>query len=345
MDVSVITADRILAGKRADRATLLHAFDNLNLAWNDNFLEQDGGTPGPAGSVTHISPKTSTRSRDISILIVAIFLALAIGIRSQSAEPRGWRNDLNDALAKANAFNTAAQYQRALEELQPALLMARQHEAAGHLASALQLQGELHTVNGAYSLANQSFSEAILLRELTSKKDCVIQLELALADVLLRQNESELSETHVRRALQLSLDLHNTTGIAMANRDLALLLLARDQGYRARESMNESLKMVVYCPDPALKMDIRASSAELLLAEGKINQARATLNECLAYWKEHQQPRWTALMKLKLARVEIAAQQSGAAQMLLFDALAMFKEVGDTPRTTECKNLLDRLSG
>ena len=80
----------------------------------------------------------------------------------------------------------------------------------------------------------------------------------------------------------------------------------------AGRHFEQSLALLKRDPDPAMVTDVRAMQGMLMLNRGQVRDARARLQECLAFWSAQKHPRWVALCELQLGLIEERAENRAA---------------------------------
>lgn len=356
------TTDRILSRQGVDRSSLLIAFKNVGLDWDDAFCEsaragepaQGPGEevlPAAVESIPALTSHETSRRRVWPVWAVAALLLVAVLYLPASSAVEKWRFGQRRAAAlqefqaesvAAQREYDAARFEPAKAHAERARRLAMEWQFAYDLATITCIDGYIAAGQGKLREAKQLFTRAMNLRQ-SIDQDTSLILE-ALADVETRLGEFDEAERHLQQSLAGARKGGNRTAATMALRNLGSLEFQRGRLAEASRYFDEAL--ATFPGDPAnkdMETDIAARKALVLGRQGRHDEARSALERCLRYWQAKAHPRWIARTSFQIATVDRAAGRIEEARRRLDDARTAFRNVGDTAGVAECEEELRAL--
>lgn len=365
MGVSVVTGDRILGGKGVDRSSLMHAFVKLGLKWEDSYcfpVDADApavsppertpeSVPGPESDV----PSNVEQGRApkwfplVAVATVGFAAMVVLSSVARPAQPApvedetvAARRQLTDLTRRGDLRFHAGDYAAAAELLNRAVQLARDHGVPGELATALRFQGDLQGWRGDYRDARTSYEESLSLWNALKKSQCLPPVNEALGDVATRMGDFTAAQKFLTDSLEGFRSENDLPGMAMAERNLGTLSYKQGRLEEADRWLQSALSRIKGQNKPDMETDIRGRQALVMGRRGRFDQARKTLEECLAYWTAKKHPRWIAVTKLQLGTIEEMAGDQPRSKKLLAEAEAEFEALGDRGGAAEAHSLLSQ---
>lgn len=347
LGVSLATSIRILKGQGVDRPTLATAFKSVGLTWDDAYCELDSQAPGvesppePSPPAPSLQRPPQRRRLDwrLAVVTVAVLLLLPFSLSGGSGEP-DWYHAYSESVAMAEKAYHAADYQTARIHAQKAIDLARRHEAAGQMAEASRLAGDMAGASGDLEAAKTYYSDAITFRKSLGNMESLPSLREALGGVEIKLGQYAEARRNLMDSLEGFQSRNDQAGIAMACRGLGTL--AHQQGLldESEEWFERSLSALDKDKEPGIVADVKARRALVLRDWGRLAEAKEILATCMAYWTSEQHPRWIARTRLQLATVERLAGNSAEAHEMLAKSRDEFANLGDSAGVAECQEWL-----
>jgi len=350
LGVSVATAARILAREGVDRATLSHAFKMVGLTWDDSYCEPVTSEPDaavrPAREQPIRRPLSPLWGRTLIVGSLTSALILATGQQSIFARhPAGdaWRPAFHKALADGTASYHRGDYASAELQLGRAIEMAREHEAARYLSSAIRMAADLSSAQGDLEEAKERYVDALSLRRAFEDDPARPAILEALGALEARTGEYPPAQAHLDESHAGFRKAGDPVGVAMAKRNLGTLAFLQGDYALAQTWFASSLEAVSGRNKPDIETDVRARQALVLRDTGSLAQARSELEACLDYWMSREHPRWIAVTEFQLGTVEVRDRRTEAARSMLRRSLEGFRKVGDKAGAAEASQWLHEL--
>lgn len=350
LDVSVVTAHRIVTGRGVDRTSLLIAFKKLNLEWRECFCEY----ARPEQEVQHaiVSP-TPTKSQagkpnHFWVAVAAVTIAcitLFAWNRGDKVPAALLQEKTHDQLAQdlvdqaTNEYNVG-QYEAARQHVREAASRARILKNAPILANAEVIDGHIALVRGDYSWADHCYTEALQLRQALHQRVNVPPLLMSIGNVEAAKGELAQAKSHLLQSLREFKDLNDEPGIVLVCRDLGSVAAQSGQRAEAHRWFSEALQKVKAMDKPELVADIQARRSELLRDEHRFTEARAILDEVYRFWLKRRHARWIAKTLFQRGALETVAGNHREAESLFLKSEALYQQVGDKPGVGNCQTWL-----
>lgn len=354
LDVSIVTAHRILSREGVDRATLRIAFNHIGLEWQDSYCEFIVPQPerksrekvGPSNSPTMVSsePVWKTRFSAYAAVVVILAVSIALQVRLTDSPGPAWGAIFAPTMEEATKQYNEGHYPEASRLVGQAIDLARAHQAASHLASALRLSGDIAAATGSYELARNRYQEALVFRRTLKQTSMLAPILEAQATVEIRMGMLAEASVHLEECLSKFRAERNPVGVAMACRTLGMLHIQRGDSKQAATWIRAGLSELKGLHQPELVADLGAELALVKRDQGNLNEARRELQACLSYWITRAHRRWIARTQLQLATVEAKALNFRECDSLLRQSQGSFRAVGDMGSLSECTALRKQLS-
>lgn len=352
LGVSVATAQRILGGERADRATLMLAFKRLGIPWDESFCrppEAPGLADEPCDSVTPqpLVPTTQSKRRPIGPLLIVASLGLSLvaalvrwPVSSSDSDP--WRDRFNESLSAGTTQYQLGNYGAARPLLNGAVLLARQHGSAGSMASAIRMLADVDFAEGRLESAKSRYEQAIELWSLFGKEAAIPAVFEGLGTLKARMGALSDARKDLDRCLRGFATNGDVPGVAMACRDLGWVEYLGGRLDAAKSWYDAALRALELQGKPDIEVDVRGRYALVVAGQGRFAEARRQLRGCLEYWRLRRHPRWVAQTQYQMAMVDASAGRWSDARRLLADGRRGFAAVGDPLGVADCDRLLAR---
>jgi len=330
LGVSIATAERLLAGRAVDRATVTLTFRNLSIAWEERYLVPE---PSPAMPVEVVEIPRVSRRILVAGIGVGIVLAAVAGVSwflmARQAALRNWDYDCNALLVEGNSLYHQGRFKEAADDVNQAISMARAHDAAASLSTSLRLAGDLAAAHGSFAEAKEHYQQALSLRQAMRQDACKPPILEAIGTLDTELGEYGEAQRNLTESLASYDAFKDPVGVAMAERDLGTVAFDQGRTAVADSWFHSSLRDVSGLGKPDIETDVKGRIALVLLNERRVDEARETLRSCLQYWTARRHPRWIALTEYQLGTVEAAAHHFGVARRLLAQSESGFRTVGD----------------
>ncbi len=355
LDVSVVTAQRILSGQGVDRGSLKAAFDSLGVPWKESYCEYghqpavaDLGIkdlPRLAVPITSAQPIAAARKTHLpwigicaglaaSMAVVPLFVTRPQTATTASAKTRDTL--VQDLVDKATAHYNSGEYELARKEIAAAETDARALKNAPILGNALIIDGQLEVVRGDYYRARTLYSQAIELRRTMEQPANIPPLLESLADVELHQGLLQDARQHLLECKDGYEHERDMTGVALTERDLGSLATESGNLDEAGQWFLSALGRISDTDKPEIVMDIRARQALVLRYQGRFEEARSILVRTYTLWKRRHHTRWIAESLFERATVESVAGNDELASNLFQRSKILYEQVGDKPGMSKC---------
>ena len=320
LGVSVVTSERILSGKGVDRSTLAAAFKNLGLPWDEAYCERlntdrdrdEAQSPGrvdaleptlasepvtnrsAAGVILPVNSRRRSPKRYFVLGASLLCLVAAAGWRMttlSNARSSRWIYECNVAFDDGLERFHQGDYKAAKARLKVVIEIAKKHDSASRLSSALSLSGDLAAAEGSLREARDHYRDALGLRNALKEDREKIALWEALGDVETRLGEYVSAEESLNQSLHAYERAGDRVGVAMVSRDLGTLAYRRWDPDAAFRWFQASLDAVKGKSKPDIEADVRGRKALVMLKQGQLDEAREDLRDCLHYWTTKKHPR------------------------------------------------------
>lgn len=356
LGVSLGTADRIMKQQGVDRSTLSLTFKKLGLTWDDRFCElvsRGKGEPEEP-SADHSSAtltRTPFRQRPWrrALLAVGGVLALVLAVAltqpptPESKESIRHSGFLENLTAAEQAYHKA-DYAAARYHLAQVLTFVEENPKAPELSLALRLAGDVASSEGKYTEALNSYRDALVIRRRTNRQPNTIPPLLeAIGDTELKLQNYESATGYFSECLQGYKSMGDLGGQAMALRGLGSAAAGLGNVAEAKRRFNEGLAVIEGQDSAAMAADIRARLALVLRDEGRLDEAKTMLANCLDYWQEAGHKRWIAKTRYELGTVEYLLGRANVAMMMLSQSRADYESLGDEGGVDACQTWLSRV--
>lgn len=368
MDVSIVTAKKILAGTPVDRATLAHAFRALGLEWRESYVERSGhehepesleadgsesvGTDAPPDLATSIQPAASPEAtpRRLSPLLVAVLVGIvllavigATNFWPNRQGPPPWAKEYDAIVFRALDHYHAARYAESRVDVDRALALARYYDTYRHVPLAMKIAGDLLVVQGRLEEGLRDYEAARVVHQRMGAPPWP-ELHEAIGLAQVRLGRFAEAERNLRTCLDQYRREYDEVGIALAYRNLGALESARGSFVEADGWFAKSLAEAKRLKKPDIVMDVQGRRGMMLLKQGHPLEARTLLRECLDYWIGKNHRRWIATSEMRLAQTEVQLGLSASALARFQRSRKTFIDIGDRPRVTEVEDYLRQLS-
>ena len=351
LGIAIATSDRILSGQGVDRATILHAFKNLGLGWDESYLEsehliikdlpetvQDLKTRVDSNTVFLKTSNVWDRRHKYFVaggLCIVLLLPIATFFHFKTRI----RKADEAFLAGTKAYHSG-DYQVAKKSLSTTRESAFAEDSASELASTLRLAGDLAMVEGHFSDAKEKFLAILLIRRNLRQPQTFPAIYDAIGDAETQLGQYELAEKSLGLALKGYEKQNDMTGIAMVSREFGTLYMQTNRLDLADLWFLKSLNAIRGQSKPDIEMDVRGRRAWIFSKNGDFRTALQDLDVCLKYWTGKQHVRWVAQTKLQIGGIKFLQGHTTSANVLLRESAKGFEEVGDKAGMAKVKNLL-----
>jgi tetratricopeptide (TPR) repeat protein len=344
LDVSIVTARRILLRKGVDRSSLVAAFAALDLEWRDSYCESlspvEQETPAAAQPIENVKSARS-RAGFWVFLIPSVAAATLIGVRLTVPKNQG-EDRLDYLTRRATEEYNSCRYEKANEDIEEAEKIARLAEDAPRLASAEIIHGQILTVVGDLGTSRSCYLEAISLRRAMHETRSLPPLYENLGLVEAEGGLSTLAREHFELALRGYSESKDPVGEALILRDLGGLALKLSDTNRADAFLSQALRRVSGQSKPDIETDILAQIALVRRDQHRFSEARSLLRQALLYWQDRHHARWVATTMFQMGTVEFSAGNPVAGFKLLRTSRSTYGQVGDLPGVRECDAWLSK---
>ncbi|MCW5941825.1 MAG: hypothetical protein KIS66_06320 [Fimbriimonadaceae bacterium] len=365
LGVSVPTANRILAGKGVDRATLVHAFSELGLPWKDEYCSlcrdeeeadwkssQQQDQRSQEAAPTQANPLHSGRRRlfvaaALGLMLVGLFWSLQSPVRVYLRDQRAHdlESDFIISLQQGTRAYHEARYTQARAFIERAIQRAQDLSSADKLSLALRMAGDIEAACGDLRRGLGLLQTAAELRELLHDEVHLPAIYEAMGELNTRSGNPRSAEAILLRARDGYTKMGDLNGVAACERDLGSALHAQGKLSEARKWFGAAMKKAQAHGATDLLVDITARNALVDRDLKKWSDAETTLESCLAHWKARGHKRWIAETEMQLATVKLAESKRGEGKGLLDDSYRNFTAVGDTYGASKCLSLLGTEQG
>jgi len=350
LGLSIGTAERILRGEGVDRPSLLIAFQTIGLQWkeefrsdyqeNSEFAEVHGAPMTEFAYTPHGIPIRS------QLGIACVAFAVLIGIfwmLPRFGQTVSWVQRYDELILSGTAAYNHAKYERASQDFNAALEIARNHDAAQHLSDVLRMLGDVAAAQGSLKLAKQRYSEALTIRQILRHTFIEPAILEALGSVEARMGEYSEAENHLTRCLEGYTARKDGTGIAMAYRSLGSLAVRQKEYDQARRLFQAGLTTLSGLNKPDLKADILGQLAVIERDLGHYSKALEMLDRCLRHWQSINHPRWIAATQLNIATVEYLSGNLEEGIQLMTQSKTAYNDLGDAAGVAEADTWLKKM--
>jgi len=353
MGVSGPTSDRILAGKGVDRPSLVQVFKSLGMPWDDAFCEWAEVTEIPnsmaelslaqSSSPDIQSLSASQRTVRVALVVVTtILVSFAFAIMSKRND-MNWTIEYDRELSTATNFYAKGAYGVSEAHLTRAMQISEEHETSRNLEAALKLRGDISAARGRLVAASDYYKAALRYREL-KKRPTWGPLHETLGTVQVRLKQFDQSKVNLDLAIDAFTKSREPNGIAEVLRDRGCLSAAMSHPKEALDWFAKSLQILSTQNAQEMVMDVRGERAMVFIDLGRVNEARKELQVCFEYWTKLGQPRWTALLEMRLGLAEAELDRKADAVRRISHAREVFAKVGDEARVSEADGHLSTLA-
>lgn len=338
LGVSPRTLDKILAGERVDRSTLLVAFKAVELDFDEELC-----LPQDFQETDNKSPDKTQRNLWLSgfVLVVATSVLVYVFVLNNKPNRDSWSSHFEAALTTGTNEYHRGNYVIAEQKIVEAEELARSHRDAGHMASALRMRADISILRGELLQAEEQLLEALSLRKSLRNNGNNAGLHQALGDVYIRQDKLLLAKKHLGLALDDFSKLEDTTGIAMVRADLSTLAVESGDGVGALNQILIAEATAKTTENLDILTDIRGRKAMAMIEMGRVADARSLLAQCMEYWSKKKHERWIALTLFQCGKLESSVLNHHRAMEYFSASLAMYQATGDIYRQREVKNELE----
>lgn len=364
LGASVATVEKILSGEGVDRSTLALAFKRVGLDWDDSCCasvheepkvpDQPEATPEPAcealaeppflaASEAKIERRGWRRGYALGGILVASTAATIcwtlVSPRASTPAP-SWMVEHNIALDDGMARFHRADYAGARRALARATALARDHDSAAYLSSALRLAGDIEAAEGNLTVARDRYRSALDIRTVIGQEEVRPAIFEALGVVQTRLGDLKGAEKSLMESLSGYRGAKDPVGVALASRDLGTLAVRTDDLDSAERWFQASLDSVGGLGKPDIVADVDGERALLALRRGRAHEARDAFLRCLDYWTAKGHARWVAVCELRLGLAESALGRRATALAMMRRSKAGFEKVGDRAGISDAANRL-----
>lgn len=343
LGVSPKTLFRILGREFVDRPVLVETFRacDLTLELSDIQPEAELARATEAPEEPHFEPAPVDPNRSAKRIWLLTAVACILGIAIVAWSPRSEKKP-PDTVLKFSGVTSAqlliasglesyhkADYDRALNSAQLAILQASEAKNEVEHASALHLRGKVLEAQGELERAERDHLDSLIMRHKQNPNLLLPGLYLDLGVLQLRRGKLNEAKQSLTRSRDENVALGDETGEALALQEIGSLQIALGQYSLARRDLNKALSLVQSKNKPDIEQDIHARIGDLTLAENDPNTAATIYRKCLSYWTEKKHPRWIASSKLRLARALKLNGETESAKKIAAEALEGYSACND----------------
>lgn len=334
LDVSAVTARKLLGGEGVDRSTIQLAFTRLGLEWKESYCEYVSAPPPKT-----VQARPGSALKPWAWAWTAPALASCVLFGWWAATPHLTEEDrARDLIQSASTKFQIGEYREARKEVREAVVLARKNKNAPLVANGEYLEGQLATLLGDYDRAIACYEDTIKIRQ--GLHDQVLPVYLSMAEVEVRLGRLEQAKAHVAVALRGFERYRDAVGVATAARDMgSVLAVARDLD-GAERSFERALQMLSPLDKPEMVADIQGRQALVRRDRRQFAEARTLSDKALNFWRARGHKRWIARCLLDRGTIELAAHNFGPARDLLGESASLYRSVGDIPGQRECESWL-----
>ena len=310
LGLSISTTERVLKCQGVDRATLILAYRNLGLAWQESFVQAE--EPEAPLEVNQkpvtVAPAWWSRLLTRPIMLAAAAVAMVLVVwpltLSGRAEARnGPEYRATIELLDGSAAFHKGDYALAETKVNQSIETARYFKDPGSLAASLRMAGDIAAARGDFETARMRYSSSLVLRQVLKDRHCLPALYEALGDLETRTGDLDKAEGYLKKSLDMFTEFKDPVGVAMAARDLGTVAYLRSDMVHADEWFQKSADALAGQNKPDLETDVAARRALVSAQRGRIEVAQSALNKALDHWQAQKHTRWVAETKLQLATV------------------------------------------
>lgn len=350
LGVSEGTVPKIFQNSGVDRPTLIHAFSQLGLDWQENFIlvedqEEAIEVEEPPEAIEPV-PSQSPRRVFALASLAAIFALVAIWLyitRPGAPSTTEWVRDFNPLLERGTKEYRDGAYDAAERDLTAAVELARSRVAPTYLSCALHVLGDLQSARGRLEEAETTLTRARGIREAFEEDRFMPAILCSLGEVQHRIGNLRASRESFERANSGYQNFADRPGMAMALRGLGTVARKERKFDEAFGHFASALKSLegLRDQDPMVD-DIIARRALVYRDLGDFARARKDVEACLANWRQRGHRRWVAETEFQLATIEGLAGNSQNAVKLLTSCNEAFRQVGDRANEADSAKWLER---
>lgn len=352
LDISEGTVSRLFQNSGVDRPTLIHAFKNVGLDWNERYLLiEEHQEPRPTESIEKTAPippmPAPSQKRTILFAgLAALFAVIAFWSYISRPGPGStaeWINEFNPLLERGTAEYQAGDYDVAERDLRRAVELARREVEASRLSCAQHVLGDLLSARGRLQESLTTLEEACGLRRYFRNDRFLPAIQCSLGETQHRLGKLSESRKSFESALAGFKRFGEPAGVAMAYRGLGTVARKERKFDEAFDHFARALENLNGLKDQAPMVDDIVARRALVYRDlGDFKRARQDILVCLARWRERGHKRWIAETEFQLATIEGLDGNNQVAVKLLTSCNETFREVGDRANEADSAQWLAR---
>jgi len=343
LEVSVVTARKILGCEGVDRSTLTHAFKKLGVTWKESYCEFVVQiAPSACVAIEKTPPNTrppffQTYLFDAILIFIFVLPWLLIRVFTISDLQYG------EIMVKAGFdLYMKGDYKAARNHQEVAKRIGVDWANFYLMRATCTLEAHLDVVNGNYASANELYLRVIHYNGDLHDPQNLPAGYMDLAEVETLQGHLDQARSHLDQSIVGFMKLGDKTGVALVERDIGTVLTQQHKLDEADEWLGLALHDASALGKPDIVEDVRGRQAIVLREQKHFDAARTILGQTLAYWDNQNHRRWTARSLLDLGTVEVAAGNDVIAKRLLTKAKSIYSDVGGYPGIQECEQWLSK---
>ena len=345
LGVSRATAERILIREGVDRPSLAIAFKNVGLAWDDAFCEIPAFEVPLEVETSQITPEPRRQPKGLVVgLSIAILGAIAsYALNTQLAPVEvPWKVTANNHRKLAGEAYHRGDFNLAREEIGKSLKLAQANESMSYLAESLRVVGDLALASGDVNAAREHFEFALRLRKEINQPVMLPALWEALGNVEIQAKNLGVAREYMMLCLIGFQHQKELVGIAMGCRGLGTVAHLSGDRPQARQWFEKGLIALKGLNQQDMATDIKARLALLDRDDGRLEEAKRTLQGCLEYWRSKNHERWVATTQFQLGTVGWLEGDRRLAAALLQESKSTYSRLGDRFGEQECNRWLSK---
>ena len=335
MGVSPVTADRILNGERVDKSSILIAFGQLGLEFDDSHWIHARETAAiGTDSVDRPSPVDARKRRPLGLYLLGGGAVLAVGC-SLLAWPKllptqdvRRENEFHQHLDEGFKAYHRGTYALASYHIDRAIEMSHDRNASD-VIDALRLKGEMHVKDGEYAKALSCFEDCLTFMRRTDTyrgDDVVFEL---IGNTQVQLGRFDEARSAYQESLKRARARNDIPEIGAALRGLGTVAGKQGDTLLAKALYREAISALSKGSEPAMVCDIEARLALVMSDEGGHQRALETLQKCLGYWKQEKHARWIATTEYQIGTVYCSKGDWAAGRAYLKSARQGYESVND----------------
>jgi len=338
--VSPATADRIVAGKGVDRATLIQAFASVGLEWSDRYCAPNSEeavstipspTVAPTPSPIASQPYTNRgRTQSKWALAFGLVAAVVLGFPSTANDTKPYfRYVVDKPISDARNSYNRGDYSDAERALLTARSRTKDVDSLISTAAMVAVEADITAVKGDLNTAINLHSGAIAMHEQYGDANGTGFGRSAIAELMVKQRRfdeaaamAQLAWPHFERSRNFSL-------LSALSVTFATIHGERRQFADADRWFAIATAYNLADQDPDRAADIVGRWAVVDRYRGRLAVSAEALESARSHWRSQGHLRWIAKLNLELGRTYAQMGRIADARSCFQAAQGGYDAVGD----------------